>query len=228
MNLLIVEDEADLREPLKYHLEKVNFKIFEAEDGEEALNIINNEKINLAILDIMMPNMDGITLLKQIRKNSFIPVIFLTSKMNNLDKIKAFENGADDYIIKPFNPSDLILRVNSNLRRYYDYTNTNNKSQNNILTLRDLKLDLTRCLCIKNGNEIYLKNKEFKILEMLMKSPSRVFTTKQIYENVWGDCYLNDSNPVMVQISRIREKIEEDPKNPQYLKTIRGLGYKME
>lgn len=227
MNLLIVEVE-DEKELLKYYLKKQNYTIFEAKSYEEALSFIHKKKIHLAILDLMVPNINGITLLKQIREYSFIPVIFLTSKVNELDKIKAFENGADDYILKPFNPSDLMLRVHSNLRRYYDYTNNKNQSVSNVLSLGCLTLDLNRCICMKNNDEIHLKNKEFKILKMLMTSSGRVFTTKQIYEAVWNECFLNDSNPVMVQISRIREKIEDDPKNPQCLKTIRGLGYKME
>lgn len=230
MNILIAEDEADLRELLKYHLEKHNYTVFEASNGIEAIDIINAEKVDLAILDIMMPRMDGIELLKKIRESHFFPVIFLTSKLGELEKIKAFESGADDYLIKPFDPSDLLLRVQSNLRRTYQYgqVTSENTEAANVIRLGALTLDTEKCSLKKGDDIIPLKNKEYKLLELLMSSPGRVYTTKQIYESVWEDLYLNDANPVMVQISRIREKIEDDPKSPKYLKTIRGLGYKME
>lgn len=226
MNILIAEDEQDLRELVKLHLLKEGFKVYEAENGLDALNILNKTEINLAILDVMMPVMDGFSLIKSIRETSEIPVIFLTARGEDTDKILGLGLGADDYVVKPFSPVELIARVNAQLRRYLKYSN-NEKRQDNI-TVGNLVLDKDSCTVCKNNINLELNAKEYKILELLMSSPGKVYTKKQLYETVWQDTYYGDDNTIMVHISHLRDKIEDDQKNPKYLKTIRGIGYKLE
>ncbi|SFB05369.1 response regulator transcription factor [Clostridium frigidicarnis] len=226
MNILIAEDEQDLRELVKLHLLKEGFKVYEAENGLDALNILNKTEINLAILDVMMPVMDGFSLIKSIRETSEIPVIFLTARGEDTDKILGLGLGADDYVVKPFSPVELIARVNAQLRRYLKYSN-NEKRQDNII-VGNLVLDKDSCTVCKNNINLELNAKEYKILELLMSSPGKVYTKKQLYETVWQDTYYGDDNTIMVHISHLRDKIEDDQKNPKYLKTIRGIGYKLE
>lgn len=225
MNILIAEDEKDIRNLLELHLSKEGFKAFLANDGIEALNIFKKEHIDLAVLDIMMPNLDGISVLKQIRENSTIPVIFLTAKSQDADKILGLGLGADDYMVKPFSPIELIARIQAQLRRYYKYSPVNITNQ---ITYGELLLDKDCCLIYKNNNPVELNAKEYKILELLMDNIGKVYTKKQLYETVWGDVYYGDDNTIMVHISHIRDKIEDCPKSPKYLKTIRGIGYKLE
>lgn len=226
MNILIAEDEQDLRELVKLHLLKEGFKVYEAENGLDALNILNTTEINLAILDVMMPVMDGFSLIKSIRETSEIPVIFLTARGEDTDKILGLGLGADDYVVKPFSPVELIARVNAQLRRYLKYSNSE-KRQDSII-VGDLTLDKDSCTVCKNNINLELNAKEYKILELLMSSPGKVYTKKQLYETVWQDTYYGDDNTIMVHISHLRDKIEDDQKNPKYLKTIRGIGYKLE
>ena len=225
MNILIVEDEQDIRELLEIHLSKGGYNIFMAEDGLEALNIFENKEIDIALLDVMIPKLDGFSVLKKIRETSEIPVIFITAKEEEADKIKGLGLGADDYVIKPFSPIEIVARVNAQLRRYYKYANKTHKT---ITIIGELTLDKESCSICKNGNELALNQKEYRLLEFIMENRGKVYTKKQLYEIVWGSPYYGDSNTIMVHISHIREKVEEDPKNPKYLKTIRGIGYKME
>ncbi|SHJ98196.1 DNA-binding response regulator, OmpR family, contains REC and winged-helix (wHTH) domain [Clostridium cavendishii DSM 21758] len=225
MNILIAEDEKDIRNLIELHLSKEDFKVFEAEDGLEAISIFGSEHIDLAILDVMMPNLDGIGVIKHIREKSEIPVIFLTAKSEDHDKILGLGLGADDYMVKPFSPIELLARVNAQLRRYYKYSSGKTKSE---ITLGELKIDKDSCAVFKNSEPLELNAKEFKILELLMDNPGKVYTKKQLYELVWCDTYYGDDNTIMVHISHIRDKIETNPKAPKYLKTIRGIGYKME
>lgn len=225
MNILIAEDEKDIRNLLELHLSKEGFNAFLATDGIEALNIFKKEKIDLAVLDIMMPNLDGISVLKEIRESSTIPVIFLTAKAQDADKILGLGLGADDYMVKPFSPIELIARIQAQLRRYYKYSPANITNQ---IKYGELLLDKDCCLIYKNNIPIELNAKEYKILELLMDNIGKVYTKKQLYETVWGDAYYGDDNTIMVHISHIRDKIEDSPKSPKYLKTIRGIGYKLE
>ncbi|MBU5590412.1 response regulator transcription factor [Clostridium sp. MSJ-4] len=225
MNILIAEDEQDIRDLIELHLIKEGYNVFKAENGLEALDIFKNNPIDLAILDVMMPKLDGFSLLKNIRENSEIPVIFLTARDEDTDKVLGLGLGADDYMTKPFSPLELIARIQAQLRRYYKYSG---KKARSTFTLGDLVLDKESCTVYKNDILLDLNAKEYKILELLMENPGRVYTKKQLYELVWQDSYYGDDNTIMVHISHIRDKIEDNQRSPKYLKTIRGIGYKLE
>ena len=225
MNILIVEDEQDIRELLEIHLSKEGYKIFTAEDGIQALDIFEDEDIDIALLDVMIPRIDGFKVLKSIRETSDIPVIFITAREEESDKILGLGLGADDYVVKPFSPIEIIARVKAQLRRYYKYSSKTYKTGT---IIGQLMLDKESCTICKNNIQLDLNPKEYRLLEFILENPGKVYTKKQLYEIVWGNPYYGDSNTIMVHISHIREKIEEDPKNPKYLKTIRGIGYKME
>lgn len=228
--ILVAEDDQDIIELLKLYLENEGFTVLEAQDGVEALEILENEKIDLALIDIMMQRMNGYELTKKIRQISNIPIIILTAKNQDSDKILGLNIGADDYLTKPFNPLEIIARIHCNLRRFYQLNTEVIKQveQPHTLTAGVLTLDLNTFTAYKNGKEILLTPTEYKILHLLMKSPGRIYTKVQLYESINGDYFESDDNTMMVHISRIREKIEEDSKNPQYIKTVRGLGYKFE
>lgn len=227
--ILIAEDDNDIVKLLKLYLTNDGFNVVVTKNGEEALNTIDSTKIDLALIDIMMPKMDGYELTKRIRQKYNIPIIFLTAKTQDSDKILGLTMGADDYITKPFNPLEVIARINSNLRRFYDLNNsTINAMSPKVIVIDDLFLDVEKMTLKKRGVEILLTPSEYKILALLMKSPGRVFTKVQIYEHVKGDYFENDDNAMMVHVSNLRDKIEDDAKNPKYLKTVRGLGYKIE
>lgn len=226
MNILIAEDEQDIRELLEMHLVKEGYEVFTAEDGERAVEIFDNNDIHIALLDVMMPKMNGFKVLKYIREKSQIPVIFITARTEDEDKILGLGLGADDYVSKPFSPIEIVARVQAHLRRYCRYSNGN--SSKNRIELGQLVLDKDSCVVYKNEEIVQLNAKEYKIIELFMENRGRVYTKKQLYEAVWGEEYYGDSNTIMVHISHIREKIEDNPKNPKYLKTIRGIGYKME
>jgi len=225
MNILIVEDEQDIRELLEIHLSKEGYKIFTAADGVQALNIFEEKDIDIALLDVMIPEINGFNVLKKIRESSEIPVIFITAREEESDKILGLGLGADDYVIKPFSPIEIIARVKAQLRRYYKYSNKTHKTG---IVIGELMLDKESCGIYKNNIEVALNPKEYRLLEFILENPGKVYTKKQLYEIVWKNSYYGDSNTIMVHISHIREKIEVDPKNPKYLKTIRGIGYKME
>ncbi|WP_125152980.1 response regulator transcription factor [Clostridium rectalis] len=225
MNILIAEDEQGIRELVELHLSKEGYNVFQAEDGIRALTIFQNENIDLVMLDVMMPGIDGFKVLKKIRENSEVPVIFLTARVEDTDKILGFGLGADDYIVKPFSPIELIARVQALLRRTYKYINSISK---NIIINGEIKLDKESCSICKNDIKLELNAKEYKILELFMDNVGKIHTKKQIYESVWGEPYFGDDNTIMVHISHIRDKIEDNPKEPKYLKTIRGIGYKLE
>jgi len=225
MNILIVEDEQDIRELLEIHLSKEGYNIFTAEDGVQGLDIFQNEDIDIALLDVMIPKIDGFKVLKRIRETSEMPVIFITARDEESDKILGLGLGADDYVIKPFSPIEIIARVQAQLRRYYKYSNKTHKTE---IIIGELMLDKESCTIYKNNIELALNPKEYRLLQFILENPGKVYTKKQLYEIVWENPYYGDSNTIMVHISHIREKIEDDPKNPKYLKTIRGIGYKME
>ncbi|MGH1882678.1 response regulator transcription factor [Enterococcus avium] len=224
-SILVADDEQGIIDFVTLYLEKDGYTVFTATDGEDALAHIQEEKIDLAILDIMMPKMNGYQLIKKIRAEKNIPIIFLTAKDASADKVLGLDIGADDYVTKPFDPLELVARVSAQLRRFYSLGAQEINSPKKI-ELHDLTLDLEQCLLFKGNEQIALTSIEFKILRLLMNSPGRVFTKKQIYEAVWEDTYIVDDNNIMVYISRLREKLgirEED----SYIQTIRGLGYKI-
>lgn len=226
MNILIVDDEQDIRDLLELHLLNEGYTVFQAENGNVAFDVFQKEKIGLAILDVRMPGLDGFRLLKKIREQSQIPVLFLTACREDADKILGLGLGADDYIVKPFNPMEVIARVKAQWRGYYNY-GIGDEGRKSI-TLGGLTLDKESCTIYKDGELIQLNAKVFKIAKLLIENAGRVFTKRQIYESIWGEDYFGDDNTIMVHISYLREKVEDDPKKPVYLKTIRGIGYKME
>lgn len=224
-SILVADDEQGIIDFVTLYLEKDGYKVFTASDGEEAWTCVQQEKIDLAILDIMMPKMDGYQLVKKIRSEKNMPIIFLTAKDAGADKVLGLGIGADDYVTKPFDPLELVARVSAQLRRFYSL-GAREAAEPNTLTLHDLILDLDQCILLKENQQINLTSIEFKILRLLMGTPGRVFTKKQIYEAVWEDTYIVDDNNIMVYISRLREKLgtrEEE----SYIQTIRGLGYKL-
>lgn len=223
-NILIAEDDKDITELLKLYLENEGYQVFIGNDGNVAFDLFNTNEIHLCIFDIMMPNLNGYELCKKIRELSSVPILFLSAKSQDNDKIIGLNIGGDDYIAKPFNPLELLARVKSIIRRTYNF-NTINDSE---IKFKELKLNLENFTFFKNNKEISLTPTEFKILSMLMKSPGKIFTKVQLYENISGEYFETDDNTMMVHISKLREKVEDDPKNPKYIKTIRGLGYKLE
>lgn len=225
INILIAEDEDDIRSLLSLHLKKEGYNIFEASDGLEALNIFKKEEIDLAILDIMMPKLDGYKLLSTVRTFSEVPVIFLTARGEDHDKVLGLELGADDYVVKPFSVLEIRSRVQANLRRYLNYAP---KEKKNILSNGSIKMDLSNYKVTKNDVPLNLNPKEFKMLSIFMKNIGQVYTKKQLYELVWEDIYQGDKNTIMVHISHLRDKIEDNSKSPKYIKTVHGIGYCME
>ena len=237
--ILIADDEPEIRTLLRLYLENENYQIIEAENGKQALELLKKEHVDLCLLDIMMPEMDGYHVLQELRKTSNIPVMILSAKDADSEKILGLNLGADDYLAKPFNPLEAVARVNSNIRRFYALGTAELSS--NILTVRDLELDPhifdngipwdleldpEGCVLKKNGEPIELTSVEYRIMELFMKHPGKVFTKQQIYEQGWGDTYVVADNNIMVCISKLRAKLDEDP--AAYIRTIRGLGYRLE
>ena len=233
-NILIVDDQPEIAELLKLYLEKEGYRIIEAHNGMDALQFISNEKIDLILVDLMMPIIDGYQLIKKVRETLQVPIIIISAKNEDHDKILGLGLGADDFIQKPFNPLEVLARVQALLRRTYNYLNEavekSDGSENRIKTVGELILDGDRFSIIRKDDVIPLTKIEYKILELLMDSPGRVYTKQQIFERAWNDYYIggDEDNTINVHISKIREKIEENPKKPVYLKTVRGLGYKFE
>lgn len=227
--ILLVEDELGIRETAKIFLKSQNYEVIEAENGKEGLIALQNNDIHLAIVDIMMPVMDGLTMTMKLREVSDIPVIFLTAKTEDIDKITGLNLGADDYITKPFEPMELIARVNSNLRRYEQILNLKGSTQtpSNQLIVGGLVLDQATKEVFVNGQSVRLTKKEFQILELLMSYPGKVYSAEEIYESIWEETAIN-TETIMVHVRRLREKIEANPKHPEYLKAVWGVGYKIE
>lgn len=225
MNVLVAEDEKDIRNLLKLHLEENGYTVFTAADGLEALVVFKNNPINLGIFDIMMPRLDGFNLLRKIRETSQMPVIILTARGDEMDKVLGLGLGGDDYLVKPFSMAELIARVGAQLRRNYEYSE-NSQMRKSQLKVGSLSLDEDGCCIYVDGALVELSAKEYLILQFLMKNPDKVFTKKQLYRQVWEEDLYYDDNTIMVHISRLRNKLETDPRNPEYIKTIRGIGYK--
>ncbi|MFV0362645.1 MAG: response regulator transcription factor [Suipraeoptans sp.] len=223
--VLAADDELELLDALELFFNKENIEIIKAKSGKEAIRLFAASGPHLVLLDIMMPEMDGYEVLKKIRETSNIPAILLTAKSQDYDKILGLELGADDYITKPYNPMEVVARVKAQLRRFYAYGSDVKTSE---ITICDLVLKLDEGVVEKNGQLIQLTGTEFHILELLMKNPGRIYTKQQIFNYAWEDSYMGDDNTVMVHISNIRSKIENDPKEPKMLKTIKGLGYKFD
>ena len=220
-SILIAEDDDDIRSLLRLYLEGEGYRVLEAPDGAAALRLARKESPDMAVLDVMMPEMNGFELTQALRKYSDIPILILSAKSQDNDKILGLNLGADDYIAKPFNPVEIVARVKAQLRRA-------NRTTGSTLTVRDLTLDTASFQLWKDGRQILLTPMEYKILAMLMRSPGRIFTKIQLYEGAIGTYFEGDDNTMMVHISNLRAKVEDDPSHPKYIKTVRGLGYKIE
>ncbi len=223
--ILVVEDDVDINALIKMHLEKANYIVDQAFDGADAINMLKSCDYDLYIVDYMLPYVNGITLLTRIREYSVAPVLFLTARTDESDKIEAFTKGADDYIEKPFSPIELLHRVQASIRRYSQYQQPKGSR---VLVNGTLKLFQDQYVLYNGDEEVFLNPKAFKLLEVLMSAPGRIFTKEQLYQAVWQEDYLLDSNTLMVHISQLREKIEPNPKSPTFIRTIKGLGYRMD
>ena len=227
--ILIAEDDQDITTLVKLYLESSGYRVLCAPDGATALDLARTESIDMAVLDIMMPRMNGYELTRELRAISNMPILILSAKNTDNDKILGLELGADDYLTKPFNPLEIIARVKANLRRFYQLNPTSPVLPgSNVLLLGPLRLDLDAMSLTKNGAPISLTPTEYKILSCLMRAPGRIFTKVQLYEAVSGTYFESDENTMMVHISKLRDKIEDDPRHPCFIKTVRGLGYKIE
>ncbi|WIV90862.1 response regulator transcription factor [Bacillus bombysepticus] len=223
--ILIVDDDIEIRKIVSIYLKNEGYEIIDASDAIEALETLRNTTIDLIILDIMLPKMDGIEACLKIREQYQMPIIFLSAKDEDIDKIQGLMSGAEDYITKPFNPLELMARIKSQLRRYRVYQTEEVKQF--IHEIGHLKVDEeTRQVFIRN-EEVRLTPKEFDILSLLVRNKGKVFSVEKIYEMVWDDSFYKSDNTVMVHITKIREKIEENPRQPVYLKTVWGVGYRV-
>lgn len=225
-NILICDDEKDIVNALKIYLNDTNYQLFEAYTGKEALEIVEKENIHLILLDIMMPEMDGITAMAKIRAFSNVPIILLTAKSEDTDKVLGLNVGADDYVTKPFNPVELLARVKSQLRRYTQLGGANVTPE--VLMIGGIALNDKTKIVTVDGEKISLTPKEYDILKLFMENPGRVMSPKEIYRQVWKEAPFGTDNTVAVHIRHLREKIEINPTEPRYLKVVFGQGYKLE
>lgn len=225
-NILICDDEKDIVNALKIYLYDANYTLFEAYDGKEALQVIGREDIHLVLLDVMMPELDGISTMVKIRETSNVPIILLTAKSEDSDKILGLNVGADDYITKPFNPIEVAARVKSQLRRYMQLGGGTVRSE--VLKVGGIELDDKEKVVTLDGEPVTLTPTEYEILKLLMQNPGQVFSPREIYQKIWNDLPYGSENTVAVHIRHIREKLEINPAEPRYLKVVWGQGYKME
>ena len=228
-HVLVVEDDREIREGVEIYLKSQGYEVFQAADGAEGLDVIEREDIHLAIVDIMMPVMDGISMVVKLREKYDFPVIFLSAKSEEVDKIMGLNMGADDYVTKPFTPMELLARVNSQLRRYRRFMEKLGDKEENarIHTIGGLEINEDNVEVTVDGEPVKMTPIEYKILLLLMKNPGRVFSAEEIYERVWNERAIN-TDTIMVHVRNIREKIEVNPREPKYLKVVWGVGYKIE
>lgn len=227
--ILIVDDEKEIRDLVEIYLKGEGYTTIKAGDGEEALEILERDSdIDLVILDVMMPKLNGIEACLKIREEREIPIIMLSAKSEDVDKILGLNMGADDYLTKPFNPLELVARVKSQLRRFYKFNKSSNENNDKKIVIDDLEIYLDTHEVKLEENEIRLTPIEFDILVLLAKNRGKVFSITNIYESVWNQEFMESDNTVMVHIRKIREKIEVDSRNPKFIKTVWGVGYKID
>ena len=225
--ILIVEDDFSIAELQKDYLELSGFQVEICKDGEEGLNAFRKNKYDLLIIDVMLPKINGFEILKEIYENKDIPILLVSAKKEEIDKIKGLSLGADDYITKPFSPSELVARVKSHIQNYERMKNKyDSVSKKDIINIRGLRIQKLSRQVFINEKEVVLPQKEFELLLFLAENPNRVFGREELFEKIWGLDSLGDSATVTVHIGRVREKIESSPSNPQYIETIWGAGYK--
>ena len=223
--VLIADDENEIRNLLRLYLENDGFTVADVASGDLVAGAMEQFKPDIVLLDVMMPGKDGIHVLKDVREVSNVPVMIISARTADAERILGLNVGADDYICKPFNPLEVVARVKSNLRRFYSLGSGEEHTDKKI-TVGDLELDTEKCLLLKAGSPMELTSVEYKIMELLMKHPGKVFTKQQIYEHAWGEDYFVADNNIMVAISKLRTKLDEDPS--RYIKTLRGLGYRLD
>ncbi|MPQ29944.1 response regulator transcription factor [Clostridium estertheticum] len=228
-NILIVDDEVEIIELMEVYLLNDGYKVFKATNGIDALNIINKEKIHLVILDIMMPEIDGLQVCIKIRKEYNIPIIMVSAKGQDIDKIQGLSTGADDYMVKPFNTMELLARVKAQIRRYV-YFNENHKSFDNeeVIEIKGITINKGKHKVNLFGEELKLTPTEYEILLLLASNAGKIFNAEEIFKEIWKEKYLEGNNTVMVHIWRLREKLEDNPKAPKIVETVWGVGYKIE
>lgn len=229
-HVLVVEDDEQIRDGIEIYLKSQGYEVSKAADGIEGLEKLREKEVHLAIIDVMMPRMDGIHMVMKLRKEYDFPVIMLSAKSEEVDKIMGLNMGADDYVTKPFQPLELLARVNSHLRRYQRFlemTGTGKKEPENVYRIGGVELNEDTKEVLVDGEPVKMTPMEFKILSLLMRNPGRVFSAEEIYERVWNERAIN-TDTVMVHVRKIREKIEYNPKEPKYLKVVWGVGYKIE
>lgn len=229
-HVLVVEDDEQIRDGIEIYLKSQGYEVSKAADGIEGLEKLKEKEVHLAIIDVMMPRMDGIHMVMRLRKEYDFPVIMLSAKSEEVDKIMGLNMGADDYVTKPFQPLELLARVNSHLRRYkrfLEMTGQGNETPENVYRIGGIELNEDTKEVLVDGEPVKMTPMEFKILALLMRSPGRVFSAEEIYERVWNERAIN-TDTVMVHVRKIREKIEYNPKEPKYLKVVWGVGYKIE
>ena len=224
--ILLVEDDEAISSMVTKALSKEGYKIICAFDGQEALDIWSKEKIGLVILDIMLPKIDGMEVMRRIREHSTLPILMVSAKAEESDRIIGLGLGADDYLVKPFSVAELTARVKAQLRRYMYYSSDSYMKSNEI-EHGDIKLYLDNNTVVKKGETINLRAKEFDIIKLFFENPNKVFTKAQIFSSVWGEEYMGDDNTVMVHIRRVRNKIEDNPDEPRYIETVWGIGYRL-
>ena len=227
MTILICDDDKEIASAISIYLEHEGYQTLQAHDGRQALEVLEQNDVHLIIMDVMMPQLDGVMATREIRKSRNIPIIMLSAKSEDTDKIIGLSLGADDYVTKPFNPLELIARVKSQLRRF-TVLGSLPSEEKNVFSVGGLTLDDNKKNVSVDGEEVRLTPLEYKILLLLTKNPGRVFSIEEIYERVWGEDAFGAENTVTVHIRRIREKIEINPKEPKYIKVVWGIGYKME
>lgn len=227
MTILVCDDDKEIVEAIEIYLMQEGYNVEKAYDGQEALKIVKDKKIDLMIIDVMMPKLDGIRATLQIRKESKIPIIILSAKTEDADKILGLNVGADDYVTKPFNPLELVARVKSQLRRYTTLSSYGDE-EGNVYEAGGLLINDDLKKVIVDGEEVKLTQIEYNILLLLLKNKGKVYSINQIYENIWNEEAIGADNTVAVHIRHIREKIEINPKEPRYLKVVWGVGYKIE
>lgn len=226
--ILIVDDEKEIRELLEIYLQNEGYNVIKASDGKEALDIFNNEEIDLLVLDVMMPNMDGLEVCKRIRESKNVPILMLSAKSEDMDKIQGIMTGADDYMTKPFNPLEFTVRVKALLRRSYYLNNNSSSEESDLINVGSLTIDKTRHRVVAAGEEISLTAREFDILYLMASNKGRVFSSEEIFEKVWKEKYFQSNNTVMVHISRLRDKLDKCLNGEKIIHTVWGVGYKIE
>ena len=226
-NILVIDDEKEIRDLLEINLKNEGYNVFKASNGKEALRIIDNEEIHLMVLDIMMPEMNGLEVCQKVREKYNIPILMLSAKVEDMDRIQGIMTGADDYVCKPFNQLELTVRIRALLRRAY-FLNVNMQTSDNIIRVESMVIDKSKHKVTIDDNEVFLTAREFDILYLLATNRGRVFSTEEIFEKVWKERYYQSNNTVMVHMSRLRDKLEQYIEGHKIIHTVWGVGYKIE